>query len=111
MYWSLLIFREHSTREPASSRVTDFILRAYTGTGVSYSQHKKNSGDVLEKMEVKGPEGLKLAREKSLAVSVACIAIYIDLPQAVNGEPSISVFSTDRTLISASAAPYCGGFW
>ena len=34
-----------------------FILRAYTGTGVSYSQHKKNSGDVLEKMQVNGLEG------------------------------------------------------
>ena len=29
---SLFIFRGHSTREPASSRVTYFILRAYTGT-------------------------------------------------------------------------------
>ena len=37
MFWSLFIFREHSTREPASSTVTYFILRAYTGTGVSHS--------------------------------------------------------------------------
>ena len=29
---SLFIFRGHSTREPASSRVTYFILWAYTGT-------------------------------------------------------------------------------
>ena len=35
--WSVFIFREHSTREPASSRVTYFILRACTGTGVSHS--------------------------------------------------------------------------
>ncbi|WP_295438441.1 hypothetical protein, partial [Thiolapillus sp.] len=26
-----------------------FILRAYTGTGVSHSQRMKNSGEVLEK--------------------------------------------------------------
>ena len=45
MFWSLLIFREHSTREPASSRVTYFILWAYTVIRVS---HRKNSGEVLE---------------------------------------------------------------
>ena len=31
-FLSLFIFRGHSTREPASGRVTYFILRAYTGT-------------------------------------------------------------------------------
>ena len=31
-FFSLFIFRGHSTREPASGRVTSFILRAYTGT-------------------------------------------------------------------------------
>ena len=46
----LFIFHRHSKQEPASSRVTYFILRAYTGTGVSHSQHsKKKSGEVLEK--------------------------------------------------------------
>ena len=49
MFWSLCIFRGHSTWEPASSRVTCFILWTYTGTGVSYSQHRKNFGRVLEK--------------------------------------------------------------
>ena len=43
------IFRKHSAREPASSRVTNFILRAYTGTGVSHSQHREKLGEVLEK--------------------------------------------------------------
>ena len=37
------------------------------------------------------------------------MAIYTDLPQALKGEPSSSVFSTDGILISASAAPHCGG--
>ena len=41
--------REHSTREPASIRVTCFILRDYTGTSVSRSQNRKKSGEVLEK--------------------------------------------------------------
>ena len=56
MFWSLFIFREHSTREPASSKVTYFILRAYTGTSISRSQHRKNLEEVLEKMKVNGPE-------------------------------------------------------
>ena len=49
LFFGLFIFRGHSTREPAPSRVTYFILRAYTGTNVSRSQHRKNSGKVLEK--------------------------------------------------------------
>ena len=44
-------------RTPASSRVTYFILRAYTGAGVSDSYYRKNSGEVLEKMQMNGPEG------------------------------------------------------
>ena len=60
-----------------------------------------------EKMQVNGPEGWKLARKKSPAVSVACIAIYCPIP-GFKGEPLSSVFSSDGTLISASAAPHCG---
>ena len=41
MSLSLFIFRGHSAREPASSRVTYFILRAYTGAGVSHSRQEK----------------------------------------------------------------------
>ena len=58
-------------------------------------------------MQVNGPEGYKLARKKSLAVSVACMAIYTDPLQALKGESLVSVFLTDETLISASAAPHC----
>ena len=43
-FLSLFLFRGHSTREPASSRVTYFILPANTGTGVSHSQHRKKIG-------------------------------------------------------------------
>ena len=43
-FLSLFIFRRHSTREPVSNSVTYFILRAYTGTGVSHSQHRKKIG-------------------------------------------------------------------
>ena len=41
---SLFICCRHSAREPASSRVTYFILRAYTGTCVSHSRHRKKNG-------------------------------------------------------------------
>ena len=34
-----------------------FVLRAYTGTSVSHSHHRKRSGEVLEKMQMNGPEG------------------------------------------------------
>ena len=37
---------------------------------------EKNSGEVLAKMQVNGPERQKLARKKSMAVSVACKAKY-----------------------------------
>ena len=47
--WSLFIFHGHSTREPAFNRVTYFILRVHTGTGVSHSENRKNSGEVFEK--------------------------------------------------------------
>ena len=55
---SLFIFCGHSTWETASSRVTYFILRAYTGTGVSHSRHRKK-WDRFGKMQVNGPEGQK----------------------------------------------------
>ena len=56
-FLSLFIFHGYSTWEPASSRVTYFIPLAYTGTGVSHSQHRKKLGEVLEKMQVNGLEG------------------------------------------------------
>ena len=70
------IFRGHSAQELASGRVTYFILRAYTGTGVNHGKDRKTSGEVLVNIPVNGPEGKKLARKKSLAVSVACMAIH-----------------------------------
>ena len=47
MIFSLFIFRGHSTREPASSRVAYFILRAYIGTGVRHSQHRKKNREMF----------------------------------------------------------------
>ena len=42
-----------------------------------------------------------------MATSVACVAIYTDLLQALKGEPLNSVFLSDGTLISASAVHHC----
>ena len=42
--FSLFIFRWHSTRKLASNRVTYFILRAYSATGVSHCQNRKKIG-------------------------------------------------------------------
>ena len=41
--FSLYIFSGHSAWEPASSRVTYFILQAYTGTSVSHSKHREKN--------------------------------------------------------------------
>ena len=57
MFFGLFLFRGHSTREPASGRVTYFILQGYTGTMRQPQPTQEKSGKVLEKMQVNGPEG------------------------------------------------------
>ena len=59
-----------------TSRVTYFILQAHKRAGVSHSQRRKNSGEVLKTMQVNGPGGYKLAKEKSLAAGVARLTMY-----------------------------------
>ena len=61
---SLFIFRGHSTREPASSRVTYFILRAYTGTGVSHSQHTKKIGKGFGENAGEWTGGVEISKEE-----------------------------------------------
>ena len=61
---SLFICRGHSTREPASSRVTYFILQAYTETGVSHRQHGKKSGEVLEKNAGEWTRRVEIGKEE-----------------------------------------------
>ena len=67
----LFIFRGQSTMEPrptlnlTTSRVTQFILRAHTGTGVSHSQHRKHSGEVFGKQNAgKWTGRVKISKEK-----------------------------------------------
>ena len=64
MFLSLLIIRGHSTGEPASNKVTYFILRAYTGTDVSHSQRRQTSGEVLEKKAGEWTGGVEISKEE-----------------------------------------------
>ena len=64
-YFSPFIFRGHSTRESESSRVTYFILWAYTGTGVSHSQHRKKLGAVLEKNAGEWTRRVEIRKEET----------------------------------------------
>ena len=51
---SLFICRGHSTREPASSRVTYFILRA--NTGKNWERFGKNAGEWTGRAEISKEE-------------------------------------------------------
>ena len=64
-FLAYLIFRGHPTREPASSRVTYFILRAYTGTmckpqptqGIFWVRFwEKNAGEWTGRLEISKEE-------------------------------------------------------
>ena len=107
-FFSLFICRGHSTRELASSRMTYLILRAYTGSSVSHSQHRKkkigrgfgkNAGEWTGRVEIS---------EEEIPGSKRSMYGYTALLQTLKGERLSSVFSPDGTLISASAAPHCG---
>ena len=68
MFFELFIFCGHSTREPASGRVTYFILRACIGASVSHSQRRKKLGEALEKMQVNETGRVEIGKEdESLA--------------------------------------------
>ena len=61
----------------------------------------------MEKMQVNGPEGSKLARKKSVAVGVACRAMYGQAP-GLKGR-TFKLWVLNRLpLIFASAVPHCG---
>ena len=82
MFWSLFKFCRHLTGEPGSivtmSRVTYFILWVHKGNGVHHSQHRKKSGEVFEVK--KAGELTGKVEIKSLAVDIACMAIYGPAP-------------------------------
>ena len=57
LFFYMFIFRGHSTQEPASSKVTYFILRAYTETMRHPQLTLEKLGRGFGKMQVNGPEG------------------------------------------------------
>ena len=57
VFLSLFIFRGHSTREPASSRVTFYSASLHRNHVLATANTEKKSGEVLEKMQVNGPVG------------------------------------------------------
>ena len=57
MPWNLYLCSVGTQHGNLHPTVTYFILLAYTGTAVSHSLHRKNSGEVWGKMLVNGSEG------------------------------------------------------
>ena len=76
-FFSLFIFRGHSTREPASSRVTYFILRAYKEPCVNHSRHREKSGEVLEKNAGEWTGSVEISRKKEIPGSKRSMYGYI----------------------------------
>ena len=84
VFWSLFIFRGHSTREPAPIVPNDeqgdqSFLWAHTGTGVSHSKHRKNSGAVLEKNAGEWTRKVEISEEE-IPDSRRCMHGYIYWP-------------------------------
>ena len=76
-----MIFRGHSTGEPAqssvtTSRVTNFISWADTGTSINTGKTRER---FEKKMKVNGPRWISL-RKKSLAVGEVWMAIFLPTP-------------------------------
>ena len=55
-FLNLFIFCGHSTREPVSSRLTYFILRAYTGTEKIGGGFGKNASEWIGRVEISKEE-------------------------------------------------------
>ena len=76
--------------------MTCFILQVHTGTGVSNSQHRRDSGEVGGgEPQLNGPKGQNLAREKYPWQQASYVWLYVDLLPALKGEPVSSVSLTD----------------
>ena len=67
------------------SKVTCFILWAYTGTGLSHSQHRKNWGGVLEKYAVEWAGRVEISKEE-IPVSNRSTHGYIGTRSRLKGE-------------------------
>ena len=78
--------------------MTYFILRVYTGTGVSHSQHRKEIGRGFGKNAGEWTGRVEIRKEEISGSKRSML-------QALKGERLSSVLSPDGTFISASAAP------
>ena len=65
-FFSLFMFLGHSTQELASSKMTYFLLRAYTGTMCQPQPTQKKSGEVLEKNAGKWTGMVEICKEEIL---------------------------------------------
>ena len=75
---------------------------ATASTGEIGKGFGKNAGEWTGRVEI--------SKEEIHGSKLSNVWLYTDLPQALKGERLSSVFSSDGTLISASAAPHCGTF-
>ena len=80
IFFSLFIFRGHSTREPATSRVTYLILHVYTGTGVSHSQHRKKIGRGFRKNAGEWTGRVEINKEEIPGSKRSMYVIYWSTP-------------------------------
>ena len=73
--------------------MTYFSLRAYTGTGVSNSQHRKSLGEGLEKSEGEWTGRVEISKEEIPGSKRSMYGYIIDLLLALKGEPLSSVLN------------------
>ena len=93
----LFIFRRHSAREPASNRVIYFILHAYTGTGVSHSQHWKKIGRDFEKNAGEWTGRIETGKEEIPGSKRGMCGYILSYSRLLKGERLSSVVSPDGT--------------
>ena len=93
-----------------TKKVTYYIPWTNTGTGASFSQHRKNSGEALKKCRWMDREGENWQGRNPWQKAQQSW-LYTDLLQPFKAEPFSSGYSTDGSLISASAVPQCGSVW
>ena len=86
MFWSLLIFHRHSTREPAPAVCNDkqddlsCILRDHTETGVSPANTGKTRERFWKECRWMGQKGRNYQGINLWVVSLACMAIFLPTP-------------------------------
>ena len=85
------------------SRVTYFILRAHTGSGVSHGQHRKISWEVLGQNAGEWTERVQISKEEILGSRRSMLGFVYGPAPGLKGRTWGS-----GSLISASAVPHCG---